>query len=122
MTSAVALFQKIAGRGVSRRHACIDSGRFEPMSAVKGRRPRPRSSGAPDPIPTVPLQARIPVEVHRQAQATADALKVSLTRYIQSLLEHDQSTALDEDGRPTWWTETPAEEEAQEVLPLKTSA
>lgn len=84
------------------------------MSAVRGRRPRPAGEL------TVPIQARVAPELHAKAQETADALKVSLSHYIARLLAHEQATALDENGRPIWWTDPLPTD--QEELPLTRSA
>jgi hypothetical protein len=63
-----------------------------------GRARRPRGYSEP----TVPMQAQVPPHTRQRANAVADALGVSLGRYLEQLIERDP---LDEHGRPVWAAE-----------------
>ena len=52
--------------------------------------------------PTVPMQGKVPPHTRDRANAIADALGVSLGRYLEQLIDRD---SLDEHGRPTWAAE-----------------
>lgn len=60
---------------------------------------RKRRKGLP---PTVVVNCRMQAEVRDLANANADALGISMGRYVQMLIERDQ---LDSDGRPLWAAE-----------------
>jgi hypothetical protein len=75
---------------------------------ARARRPR----GA---VPTVPVQAQVPPHTRDRAHAIADALGVSLSRYLEQLIERDP---LDEHGRPIWAAEAGLLRKKQPDLPL----
>jgi hypothetical protein len=87
------------------------------MSAVRGRRPEPRGD---KPRARVPIQALIPPELHAAASRRADALGVSLNRYITRLLAHEHARELGPDEVPEWWAEAD-QQTPQEELPLKSA-
>lgn len=70
------------------------------MPAVKGRRRRHEPSGVT--VVTVPMQGRVSPTTREKARAVADALGVSMSAYLDSLVANDQ---LDEHGRPIWWSD-----------------
>lgn len=65
------------------------------MAAVKGRRRRSN-----DEVITVPMQGRVSISTREKARSVADALGVSMSKYLDQLIAND---ALDEQGRPVWW-------------------
>ena len=75
---------------------------------ARARRPR----GA---VTTVPVQAQLPPCTRDRAHAIADALGVSLSRYLEQLIERDP---LDEHGRPVWAAEAGLLREKNTDLPL----
>ena len=48
------------------------------------------------------MQGKVPPHTRERANAIADALGVSLGRYLEQLIERDQ---LDQHGRPVWAAE-----------------
>lgn len=60
---------------------------------------RKRRKGLP---PSVIMNSRVQQETKDKADATADALGITLGRYVQMLVDRDQ---LDEYGRPLWAAE-----------------
>jgi hypothetical protein len=63
-----------------------------------GRARRPRGGA----VGTVPMQGKVPEHTRDRANAIADALGVSLSRYLEQLIEREQ---LGEHGRPVWAAE-----------------
>jgi hypothetical protein len=83
------------------------------MPAITGRRHRAQG------LVTEPLYARVTPERRAQAQATAEALGISLGAYVDRLLARE-ATFLDEQSRPVWWTDPVPT--GQKELPLTRSA
>ena len=46
------------------------------------------------------LRGRVQPSTHAKANAAADALGISLSAYLDSLIARDE---VDDQGRPTWW-------------------
>jgi hypothetical protein len=63
----------------------------------------------------VPVQAQVPPCTRDRAHAIADALGVSLSRYLEQLIERDQ---LDQYGRPIWAAEAGLLREKNTDTPL----
>lgn len=83
------------------------------MAAVKGRRRRHEPNGVT--LVTVPMQGRVSPTTRDKARSVADALGVSMSAYLDSLVANDQ---LDENGRPVWWTdEHDPGRAAEEIIP-----
>ena len=94
--------------------SCLQSLRLVwSMPAIKGRRHRAQG------LVTEPLYARVTPERRAQAQATAEALGISLGAYVDRLLARE-ATFLNEQGRPVWWTDPVPTD--QEELPLTQTA
>ena len=81
------------------------------MSAIKGRSARPPVEGRK----LVPLQARVEEAAYSKAQRAADAAGISLSVYVQTLIDSDETDA---NGCPTWRV---PRDHGQEELPLKTA-
>jgi hypothetical protein len=64
--------------------------------------------------PMVPLQGRVPEATRRRANTAADALGVSLGRYLEYLVERDP---LNDEGRPIWAAEVGLTPDPTETLP-----
>ena len=81
------------------------------MSAVKGRARRAHIGGAERKL----LQARVDQLSWSKANRAADAAGISLSAYIQNLIDRDEIAA---DGCPIWRT---LSTQGQEELPLQTA-
>ena len=82
------------------------------MSAVKGRAKSPRVDG----LKRMLLQARVDERSWSKANKAADAAGISVSAYIQSLVDRDETDA---DGCPVW--RRASHEPGQEELPLRTA-
>ena len=78
------------------------------MPAVKGRRKRPYDVN----VPKVPMQGHVAPSTRAKARAVADALGVSMSAYLDTLVANDE---LDDNGRPLWWVEP---DSGQAELPM----
>ncbi|MGL5859594.1 MAG: hypothetical protein ACRC35_14555 [Angustibacter sp.] len=79
------------------------------MAAVKGQRRRP------DGAPSVLVQARVDPDIRDKLHRAAAACGVSLSVFVELLIQHEQLDARD---RPLWWTDPlPTDQE----LPLKSA-
>jgi hypothetical protein len=81
------------------------------MSAVKGRVRRPHVGG----LKRMLLQARVDEQSWTKANKAADAAGISMSAYIQSLIDRDE---VDADGCPVW---RGPQDPGQEELPLRTA-
>lgn len=81
------------------------------MSAVKGRVRRPHVGG----LKRMLLQARVDEQSWSKANKAADAAGISMSAYIQSLIDRDETDA---EGCPVWRR---APDPTQEELPLRTA-
>lgn len=85
-----------------------------PMSRVRGRAGR-IYAGTNKPLPVL-LQARVAPEVRAKANAAADVAGMSMSAYLEALIDH----IVDDDGQPAWLPPGPLNF-VQEELPLKTA-
>jgi len=78
------------------------------MAAVKGRNKRRNARDA------VAVGVRVHPEQRAKLDAIADALGVSISAYVERLIEREQ---LDDRGRPVWWDRPVSRDQEELLLP-----
>ncbi len=81
------------------------------MSAVRGRAKRPHVEG----LKRMLLQARVDEQSWSKANQAADAAGISVSAYIQRLIDRDE---MDVNGCPLWRA---PRDEGQQELPLRSA-